>query len=264
MTCARCGETFLAPTFRFAFLRRPVTIQRVCAPCVEAERAEAEERQRREYEESRARRRQAREASILEILQRAGVNVWEHGRSTLGSYDASESGPGPVQAVREWLAEVRQAGQYDPVRGLYLFGGTGAGKTHLAVAAARELLLDPDFPADGVVFDHALRLITEIQDTYATRESTEQVLERRIKARVWILDDLGTEAPSDDVVRRLTLIFSERAGRPTLVTSNLAPDQLEGRHPELYRVASRLGPAYFRAVLVQGRDRRFDAPKGEP
>lgn len=260
VTCARCGDTFAAPTLRIGFLGRPLPLRRICEQCVEVERAEREERERREYEEWRARRRQAREASIVETLHRAGVNVWEHGRCTLESYDASESGPGPVEAVREWLAEVRQAGQYDPVRGLYLFGGTGAGKTHLAVAAARELLLDPGFPQDGVVFDYALRLIVEIQDTYATRESTEEVLERRIKARVWILDDLGTEAPSDDVVRRLTLIFSERAGRPTLVTSNLAPDQLEARHPELYRVASRLGPAYFRAVLVQGRDRRFDLP----
>jgi len=235
----------------------------ICDACQPIERAEREERERRQAEERAARRKLAREAEILTILHRCGVNVWEHGRSTLDSYDASESGPAPVQAVREWLDEVRRAGHYDPVRGLYLFGGTGAGKTHLAVAAARELLLDPDFPADAVVFDHALRLITEIQDTYATRESTQEVLERRINARVWILDDLGTEAPSDDVVRRLTLIFTERSGRPTLITSNLAPDALEQRHPELYRIASRLGPAYFRAVEVRGRDRRFDPPRRE-
>lgn len=259
-TCERCGGEFEAVAVPVAFRRQPIVLQRYCTDCAEANRLEREAAERREEEERLARQRAERADQILDLIHRAGANPWEHGRCTLGNYDPSESGTGPVAAVREWLEAVRTADRYEPVRGLYLFGPTGCGKTHLAVGALRELLIDPAFPADGIVFDHALRLIVEIQDTYATRESTEEVLERRIKARVWILDDLGTEAPSDDVVRRLTLIFSERAGRPTLVTSNLAPDQLEARHPELYRVASRLGPAYFRAVLVQGRDRRFDLP----
>lgn len=256
--CGRCGAEFEAVGYRV--FRSVVGMATTCAACQAAEEQEREEAARREEQERAERARRDREGRILDLLHRAGVNPWAHGRCTLDSYDASESGPGPLEAVREFLAATRAASGYDPVRGLYLLGDTGAGKTHLAVAAARDLLLDPEIPLGEVVFDYALSLISRIQDTYNTGESTDEILERRIKARVWILDDLGTEKPSDDVVRRLTMILAEREGRPTLVTANIGPDQLEARHPEFFRLASRFGPAVYRTVEVRGRDRRFDQP----
>jgi len=256
--CGRCGAEFEAVGYRF--FRSVVGMATTCAACQAAEEQEREEAARREEQERAERARRDREGRILDLLHRAGVNPWAHGRCTLDSYDASESGPGPLEAVREFLDATRAASGYDPVRGLYLLGDTGAGKTHLAVAAARDLRLDPEIPLGEVVFDYALSLISRIQDTYNTGESTDEILDRRIKARVWILDDLGTEKPSDDVVRRLTMILAEREGRPTLVTANIGPDQLEARHPEFFRLASRFGPAVYRTVEVRGRDRRFDQP----
>lgn len=259
--CDGCGAEIESPVVAVIGMDRPLVARRYCDGCVEADRRAKEEAVRREEEERAERARREREEGILDLLHRAGVNPWAHGRCTLDSYDASESGPGPLEAVREFLAATRAASGYDPVRGLYLLGDTGAGKTHLAVAAARDLLLDPEIPLGEVVFDYALSLISRIQDTYNTGASTDEILERRIKARVWILDDLGTEKPSDDVVRRLTMILAEREGRPTLVTANIGPDQLEARHPEFFRLASRFGPAVYRTVEVRGRDRRFDQPE---
>lgn len=259
--CNGCDREFSVPVFQIG--GRPILASpgRICPDCVERRQAEAAaeaaEAERTRMEEQREWRR----SQIKHLLHRAGVNAWDHGDATLENFDTSSSGASPLDAVRLFLAEARAAEKFDPVRGLYLFGGTGAGKSHLAAAVARELLLDPAYPPDSIVFDHALRLIGSIQRTYSTPESADSVLDRRINARVWILDDLGTEAPSADVVRRLTEIFTERAMRPTLVTSNLAPDKLEGRHSEFYRVVSRLGPRYFRTVQVRGSDRRFSAPE---
>ena len=257
-TCPGCGNRSAgkAPRLLVEKMKRLH-----CAQCVGEEDEERAQREAEWREGMRQARIAERTDRIHHLLKRAGANPWEHGSATLDSYDASDSGPAPVDSIREFVEQSKAATTWDPVRGLYLFGDTGIGKTHLAVAALREFLLDPDWNPADVVFDHAVSLIAKIQDTYNTGSSTQKILDARIGARVWILDDLGSERPSEDVVQRLTLIFTERAMRPTLVTSNDPPDRLEQRHPELKRVQSRLGPAYFRTVRVKGRDRRFDTER---
>lgn len=231
---------------------------RFCVECNDIEKAEQEATTRAEAAARWEFEKQKRESEILGRLHSAGANPWEHGAATLDSFDTGEKSDTAVTAVREFTTQTKEAAQFDPVRGLYLFGNTGCGKTHLAVAALREFLVDPSFVPREIVFDNANALMAEIQDTYNTQNSTMDIIRKRIDAKVWILDDLGTERASDDAVTRLTLIFTERALRPTLVTSNNSPATLEQRHPEFKRVQSRLGPAYFRTVEIKGRDRRFD------
>jgi DNA replication protein DnaC len=249
-TCG-CGRTFSFLTIAGASVGRSQ-----CDDCIRAE----EQAVARELAETQATARAAaaaaRQTNLLALLERAGANPAEHGRSTLDNYD-SRAGERPVQMARQFLEDARSAGQYDPVRGLYLYGGTGTGKTHLAVAVLREVLSDPAWRPDDVVFDHAAELLARIQSTYGGNGDTFAILERRFAARLWILDDFGTERSSDDVARHLTLIFTRRAMRPTLVTSNLSPQQMESSRQELARVVSRLGPAYFRHAEVKGADRRF-------
>lgn len=229
----------------------------VCQECAEAEakrEAEAEAGARRQEAEDRA-------GSILELLHAAGCNPWEHGRATFETFEAT-SGFDPLNQARLFVARTLHAGRFEPVPGLYLMGPTGTGKTHLLVAIARELLLEPTFPANGLIFDHAANLITEIQDAYsASDRSVREVKRRRIEAPVWLLDDLGTERPSDDVARILTEILTLRALRPTAISSNHPPEELESRHPELWRIGSRLGPAYFHRAEVLGQDRRHAPPR---
>lgn len=255
MTCPDCESTERRSGPR---MLAKVLENRYCRDCEDTNQEETD-RQRAEVDRlEREQKVRERTDKIHTLLLAAGANPWEHGNASFETYDAADSGDKPVALIREFITETKSAGVFDPVRGLYLFGDTGIGKTHLAVAALREFLLDPGWSPSDVVFDHAVSLIAKIQDTYNTGESTQQLLDKRINARVWILDDLGSERASEDVVQRLTLIFTERAMRPTLVTSNDPPDRLEQRHRELKRVQSRLGPAYFRTVRVKGRDRRFD------
>lgn len=229
----------------------------VCEGC----RVQQEILDRREQADELARRetidRAHREARVLELIGAAGASPWEHGHATLENYACGESRT-PLDATIRFVREAIDAGQYHPVKGLYLFGDTGCGKTHLAVAALRTLLLEESVDPSTIIFDHASGLIAEIQDTYNSGRSSWEILEHRFNAAVWILDDFGSERASEDVVKLLTLIFTRRALRPTLVTSNNHPGILEQRHPEFKRVQSRLGTKYFRTVEVKGHDRRFD------
>jgi DNA replication protein DnaC len=230
---------------------------RWCPPCVQADlEARARVGKAQATFENKMAEMDA-ETRFRSILEGCGGNPWEHGHATLENFDTSESGPEPRVYASQFVEAVQAAGPYDAVRGLYLWGDTGPGKSHLAIAVIRELLQSNY--AGAIVFDHAAELIARIQDTYGRKEaSTFDVLEKRFNAGLWILDDFGTERPSDDVVRHLTLIFGRRALRPTLVTSNLSPATLDAERPDLMRVLSRLGPKYFRVVEVKGRDRRFD------
>lgn len=255
ITCTHCQKPWHRQVQVKVGRPAPTAEPTPCPGCEERIREEAAEEER---EASHAAEREKRAAGILDALAAAGVNTREHGHCTLHGWDASEAGEEPRRQVRRLLRDAVEAGPHDPVRGVYLFGLTGCGKSQLAVAALREVMLDPRWDPRTVVYDKAQALIGEIQETYSAGTSSRLILERRKTARLWILDDLGAEQPSDDVIRRLTEILDARALAPTLITGNLTTDELENRHHEMYRIGSRLGPKYFDRREVRGRDRRHD------
>lgn len=227
-TCSECGETFsyqrVGPARRFRCDS--------CSEAIEAER-DAERAAYQAQHDKREKERLARR--LLENLERCGVNMRDHGRCTLDNFDTAESGELVVKLCRSFVEGARDAGPYDAVRGLYLWGDTGCGKSHLAVAVLRELQDQPgNCTWSTMLFDRGEELMLRIQDTYGTDQSTFDVLDKRTAASVWVLDDLGTERASDDVARHLTHIFAKRALAPTVVTSNLSPEQLEADRPELF------------------------------
>jgi DNA replication protein DnaC len=78
--------------------------------------------------------------------------------------------------------------------GLLLMGPCGVGKTHLAVAALKEIVLRGH---SGVFWDYR-ELLKQIQDSYNPEsQATEMsVLDPVLKAEVLVLDDLGSSKPS--------------------------------------------------------------------
>jgi DNA replication protein DnaC len=239
--------------------------KRECQPCTERAREQlrlaAEDVLLREKRERQAEEREHRLTHVLDMLADAGVVTPDLGHCTFDNWvPDGPTGHRPRMAVVDLLAAAKAAGPHDPVRSVYLLGDTGRGKSHLAAAALRDCLLDAVLPRDWVVYDIALELIGEIQDCYSSNKSVRAVLEKRKRCGLWILDDFGSEAPSADVVRRMTEIFVARAKRATLVTSNVDPNDLESKNHEYFRLFSRLGPSYFHVVSVSGRDRRMDNP----
>lgn len=104
--------------------------------------------------------------------------------------------------------------------GLLLMGSCGAGKTHLAVSALKQIVQRGH---SGVFYDYR-ELLKEIQDSYnAESDSTEMsVLEPVLKAELLVLDDVGSSKPSlwalETVGHVLNTRYNEK--RVTLLTTN--------------------------------------------
>jgi DNA replication protein DnaC len=104
--------------------------------------------------------------------------------------------------------------------GLLLMGSCGAGKTHLAVAALKAIVLRGH---SGLFYDYR-DLLKRIQDSYnAESQTTEMgVLEPVLKTEVLVLDDVGSSKPSlwtlETVGHVLNTRYNEK--RVTLLTTN--------------------------------------------
>jgi DNA replication protein DnaC len=105
-------------------------------------------------------------------------------------------------------------------KGLLFMGPSGVGKTHLAVAALKELIKR----GHGGLFCDYRELLKEIQASYnPASESTEMgILEPVRTAEILVLDDLGASKPSDWVRDIVGIVLNARYNekRTTLVTTN--------------------------------------------
>ena len=145
---------------------------------------------------------------------------------------------------------------------LYLWGPTGSGKTHLAVALMREDWIAK--PSQRPTFVKVPPMLLEIREVFSVsseRSSTDSrsersIIDRYATADLLILDDVGTEKISDWAIQTLAVIVDKRYSemRRTLVTSNLSLEELSDRIGD--RTAARLAGMSVLAQL-SGTDRRL-------
>ena len=105
-------------------------------------------------------------------------------------------------------------------KGLLLMGPSGVGKTHLAVAALKDLIRRGHA---GLFCDYR-ELLKEIQASYnPASESTEMgILEPIRTVEILVLDDLGASKPSDWVRDIVGIVLNARYNerRTTIITTN--------------------------------------------
>jgi DNA replication protein DnaC len=192
-------------------------------------------------------------AKVLEEMDRLGCNVRRHGHLTLDQLRDSTAKARAQEFVKEFL----RAGAYREVRGLYLWGITGTGKSQVAVSTVRTLI-EAGVSSKAIVYDRARAMITQLQDCYG-KSSVDAFSERRRRCKLWVYEDAGTEKLTQDAYRILEDIIDRREGHPTIITSNKNREDLAARWHEVAgweRFQSRLAP--FRSAKMDGSDQRFE------
>lgn len=113
-----------------------------------------------------------------------------------------------------------------PAQSLYLYGGTGTGKTFLATIVAQHFLNE-----GSVIFGDVPTLLDAIKQTFDGAGSSYEVVRRYMTCKLLILDDLGTGKITDWNVGILYQIINNRYNNdlPLIVTSNYDLNALRGR-----------------------------------
>jgi DNA replication protein DnaC len=144
----------------------------------------------------------------------------------------------------------------DNAAGLYFYGGTGLGKTHLTAAIANVI----SSKGLSVIYESAQQIFDTME---AVRFNRADISERKKyeNCALLIIDDLGAECMSQYSVSAITSIIDIRIvnGKKTLISSNLNPNGLKKAYGE--RLYSRvLGE--FRTLSFLGTDIRLQKIKG--
>ena len=148
---------------------------------------------------------------------------------------------------------------------LLLLGGYGVGKTHLAAAVANQTV-EEGIPT---LFLTVPDLLDQLRFAYGSEDETfEDRFERVRTAPVLIMDDFGTQSATPWAREKLFQILNYRYVNqlPTVVTTNLALEQIEGRmrsrlsDPDLVALATINAPDYRRPTDDSGQHKLSTLP----
>jgi DNA replication protein DnaC len=200
----------------------------------------------------------------VQALARAAEIPARYADCNFASYKAENSqalGAAKI-TLQKWAAE------YPLNRaGLLLIGPSGVGKTHLAVAALKEVIKK----GLHARFCDYRELLKQIQNSYnASVQATElEVLRPVFEAEVLLLDDLGAVKPSEWVWDTVSLVLNTRYNNnlTTIITTNFMDGPAAGvgaprgaREETLGdRIGERMRSRLFemcRSVQVVGKDYR--------
>jgi DNA replication protein DnaC len=201
-----------------------------------------------------------RDARVATLRERSGLSKRMKGYALDNFHHGiSKSTEKAFAKVMDYIMnwqENREAG-----RGMYFCGDVGTGKTHLAVAVMNELMTRKRVPS---LFVTVPEFLDNLREAYMIPgRDLDEWMDTVKNADLLVLDDLGSERPTEWVRERLFVIVNHRyrEALPTLFTSNIGPRDLANQLGE--RTASRIiamcdwisleGEDYREAIVREGR-----------
>ena len=121
--------------------------------------------------------------------------------------------------------------------GIFMFGQTGLGKTHLSLAIADAVTKK----GYDVCYTPAQNAMNRLEKEHFGKGNDEgDYIDELLGADLLILDDLGTEFSTSFTVAQIYNIINTRIidKKPTIISTNLTPDEIEGKYSQ--RLSSRL------------------------
>lgn len=138
-------------------------------------------------------------------------------------------------------------------RGFIIAGAPGVGKTCLAAAIARREI-ESGRDQKSIRWRLASDLVFEL--IFGPINGRLELLSGVSRCGLLILDDIGSNKITDNADAMVQMILDRRyqAGYPTIVTTNLTPEEMRERDA---RIASRF--LELRAIVMRGESRRGQA-----
>jgi DNA replication protein DnaC len=145
--------------------------------------------------------------------------------------------------------------------GLYIYGSVGTGKTVYASALLLGVIKTSFLENKGVptaIVITCLELLDQLRKEIQAPASI-SILETVINTNLLLLDDLGTEKPSEWVLQTLNHLINSRYEnlRPTIITSNFPLTVIGERLDQ--RLASRIY-GMGKVIEFTGKDKRANHP----
>jgi DNA replication protein DnaC len=219
-------------------------------------RCQKEEDEKRE-EEARKRERQIRLNKIIK-------------QSMLGdrykdvSFEATETGFNPIfdntltrcKRYCEISSEALEKGY-----GMYIFGNSGSGKTHLTACMANKLMRE----YREVLFTNFFEISSAIRNGFKNNGSNEQnILDRIANVDFLFLDDLGTERVKKDnedmwLQEKIFEVINKRYNnkKPTIFTSNYSLQELVEDRGLMQKTVDRIIELSTAIIKLEGESYRF-------
>ena len=102
---------------------------------------------------------------------------------------------------------------------IFMFGGTGLGKTHLSLSIAKEVLKK----GYSVLYDSAINILRKIESEHFSYDHLSDMLDLVMDTELLIRDDLGTEYETKFYSSTIYNIINTRLNRskPTIISTNM-------------------------------------------